>query len=347
MRKRIIFMISFLCTFLFSSRNEQAAMSIPAINAEVQVKQKIHIAPGILMENKLLRVRIVDNSERYNSIFDNFVEGLNGVAVLMHADQRKNIFSTVGMNLEGTHTSPAFGRQKDAWNAPRVAPMQMKQIDSMTVRLTQSAREAAGLNFEIDYHLDGNYIDQTITFWPDIDIEQSDAFFASYMNQVQNTSLYLRRPQKSERPGEWLEVVSAGHGGQGGVFSRPVDPVGKEWHEFLTDNPLLRQSRQQSPETRQATLDAGFSPYTEMAPDHFWVGFVDDYVLLMIFKEPAFGMWISASGSLTTRNPAWDYQFFSGPQKANERRTYHVRAVYKKYQGIHDVLDEVERFLKK
>ena len=48
---------------------------------------------------------------------------------------------------------------------------------------------------------------------------------------------------------------------------------------------------------------------------------------------------------MTARNPAWDYLFFSGARKANEKRTLHVRAVYKKYQGIDDVLSEVGRFL--
>jgi hypothetical protein len=71
---------------------------------------------------------------------------------------------------------------------------------------------------------------------------------------------------------------------------------------------------------------------------------VDEYVLIMIFKEPVFSMWMSASGSMAIRCPAWDYEFNSGSQKANENRSYHVRAVYKKYEGIEDVLEEVNRF---
>ena len=64
-----------------------------------------------------------------------------------------------------------------------------------------------------------------------------------------------------------------------------MDPFGLEWYEFHKDNPLLRQAIQHSPETKKATMDAGFSIYTEKNPDHFWFGFVDDYVLIMIFKE--------------------------------------------------------------
>ena len=66
----------------------------------------------------------------------------------------------------------------------------------------------------------------------------------------------------------------------------------------------------------------------------------------MIFKEPVFNMWISASGSMAIRYPAWDYSFDSGPQQAFERRTYHVQAIYKKFVGINEILKEVDDFLK-
>lgn len=345
MRKYLNLFIPFFCAILVCCQTKHPDMAGTIKSTGESESVKAQNIPGIVLENQNLKVRIVDNGKRYNSIFDHHLEGMNGIAVFMHSVQRKNIFSTVGMNLEETHTKPPYGEQKDVWNAPRVAPMHIEQIDALTVMLTQSAKEASGLNFEISFHLGEYYIDQTITFWPDIDIEYSNAFFASYMNQVQNTSLYLRRPENSENPGEWLEVVSAGHGGEGEIYARPIDPTGLKWHEFQKDNPLLRQAIQHTPETKQATLQAGFSPYTERIPDHFWFGFVDEYVLIMIFKEPSFSMWMSASGSLTTRNPAWDYAFSSGPQKANEKRTYHVRAVYKKYAGIQDILAEVNRFL--
>jgi hypothetical protein len=307
--------------------------------------EKSPCVQGFVTQNRSLKVRVVDNSKRYFSLFDNYVEGLNGIAVLIDSDQRKNIFATTGMNLEWVHTDPPYGKLKDLWNAPRMAPMQIEQLDSETVKLTQKAAEASGLNVEIVFSLRENYIDQSITFWPDKDIESSSAFFASYMNLVQNTSLYLRQPPNSEKPGEWLELASAGHGGGGEVYSRPIDPMGLKWNEFHIDNPLLRQAIMQTPESKAATLKAGFTEYHGV-PDHFWFGFVDEYILLMIFKEPVFNMWMSASGSMAVRCPAWDYSFNSGPQKAFEKRTYHVRAVYKKFDGINDILKEVENYLK-
>lgn len=53
------------------------------------------------------------------------------------------------------------------------------------------ASEASGLNHEIVFTIADSYIDQTITTWPDHDINSSHTFYASYMNQGQNTSLFL------------------------------------------------------------------------------------------------------------------------------------------------------------
>ena len=130
-----------------------------------------------------------------------------------------------------------------------------------------------------------------------------------------------------------------------GVFGRSYDPFGLEWDEHLRENPLLRQSVFETAESRQATLDAGFLPYLSKRMDRFYYGLVDDYVYLMIFKESNFIFWISASGGSTLRQPAWDYEFKTGAQKAGEKRTFHVRLVYKPFKGIDDVLDEVEKFL--
>jgi len=301
---------------------------------------------GIVIEKHPLTVRFVDNSERYFHISDSYAPGMNGIASLIHADQCKNIFSTVGMNLEGTHTIPPAGKLKDVGLAPRVGAIQMEQIDSVTVKYTQVGADVAGLNMEIVFKVGDSYIDQTITTWPDHDIEFSSSFFASYMNQVQNTSIFLRTPGENATDKQWLEIASAGHGADDGigVFGRPYDPYGMRWQDHLKDNPLLRQGIYETPKTKQATFDAGFSKYSSKKMDYFYYGLVDDYLYLMIFREADFIFWISASGSKTRRSPAWDYEFKTGPQLANERRDFHVRLVYKPFVSIEDILEEVDRF---
>jgi len=289
---------------------------------------------------------LVDNSSRFMHINDHYTSGMNGVAAFIHTDQKKNIFSTVGMNLEGTHTYPPAGKTHNLPQAARHANMTIEQIDSLAVRMTQKASDAAGLNFDILFELGNSHLDQTITIWPDHDVDSSSCFWASYMNQVQNTSLFMRTPIDKAGKQEWLELASAGHSASDGigVFGRKFNPYGLTWSDHLIDNPLLRQAIKESPQTRKATNDAGFKPYPSKKIDHFYYGFIDEYVYLMIFREPEFIMWMSASGSMAVRSPAWDYEIKAGPQKAGEKRTYHVRLVYYPFKGIEDVLKKVKKF---
>lgn len=298
---------------------------------------------GIVLERPPLRARVVDNGRRLMHLTDSVATGMNGLASLVHEGLNKNIFATCGMNLEGCRTTPPSGNVAGRAQAPRHAPLSMSR-EGESVILKQTAREGAGLNFEIIFALGESCVDQTITTWPDQDITFSTHFYASYMNQVQNTSLFLHGRLEGEDAARWLEATSPGHGGDGAVFFRPVDPRGKAWHEFLTDNPVRRQKRFRDEAAIQAAEAAGFRPGKLSAPVSFFFGFVDDYVALYIFGEPVFSMWISASGALAVRSPAWDYYVTDGPQRLGERRTYHARLVLKPYTGLEDVLAEVGRF---
>lgn len=255
---------------------------------------------GVTLRSGPLRARVTDNSARHCAPDDGIHRGYNGLASLIHEGQRRNVFAPVGFNYECSSTSPEYGAQKDAWDAPRVAPMTLGQPDEHTARLTQTAVDCAGLNAEIVFRLSDTHVDQSITLWPDRDVESSSTFWASYMNMVQNTSLFVHGALEGEGEKRWLEMTSAGHsGGAKDVFFRSVGPAGKDWHEFLTDNPVRRQAIFQTPETVAATEAAGFRAGRLASFDRFMFGFVDDYVLLWIFREPEGGRvhtWISASG---------------------------------------------------
>ncbi|MBI2497131.1 MAG: hypothetical protein HYV75_04150 [Opitutae bacterium] len=346
--------MSFLCpTALFlwftalglASAARLAAGDVPAAEAAPPADGRL---AGVMLTHGRLRARITDNTIRLNAVGDGLLPGYNGVASLVSTDQERNIFAPAGLNYEIGSTVPKMGRLADRWNAPRLAPMTLEQLDARTIRLTQKGADAAGLNIEIVFHLGEAHLDQTITTWPDADIESSFTFWASYLLLVPNTSLYLRASLKDAPQPRWLELTSAGHNGSGdGTYFRPCDPAGKAWHEFLTDDPLRRQAVFETPASRAATEAAGFRLGEMTSFDNFYFGFVDDHVALWIFRPPANGRFIprlSASGAQALRRPAWDHGILSGAQRAGERRTFHVRFVYKPFAGVDDVLQEVERF---
>jgi hypothetical protein len=301
--------------------------------------------PGVVLERAPLRARVVDNGRRLMPLTDTVAGGMNGLASLIHEGLNKNIFASCGMNLEECKTTPPAGAVAGRPQAPRHAPMALRREGESAV-LTQSAQEGAGLNFRVAFALGDSCVDQTITAWPDHDITYSNHFYASYMNQVQNTSIFLRGRLEGEAEARWLEATSPGHGGDGAVFYRPVEPEGRAWHEFLRDNPVLRQKRFRDAESIAGAERAGFRPGKLAELGGFFFGFVDDYLALYIFREPVFHMWISASGATAVRSPAWDYFVNDGPQRAGERRSYHVRLVHKPYAGVEDVLAEAARFRK-
>lgn len=328
---RSVFVIAAAAIFVISARCRSTEVNLP----------------GIELARPPLRIRVVDNSARYFHLSDTVVTGMNGLASLIHEGQNKNILAYCGMNLEETKTNPPYGALEKLWNAPRVAPMRIERVDPCSVKLTQAAAEAAGLNHEIIFTLGESCVDQTIVTWPDQNIESSHAFYATYMNQPQNTSLFLHGVLQDNGKSQWMELTSPGHGGDGAVFFRPIEPEGKVWHEFLTDNPVKRQGRFRSVQTIAAAEKAGFKAGAIKGFDNFMFGLFDEYVLLFIFAPRAdtrFGMWISSSGALAVRCPAWDYIIDSGAQKAGERRTFNVRLVYKPFIDVNDVLAEVKRF---
>jgi len=309
------------------------------------MKQEI---PGVVLVNDRMRVRVVDNAVRINAVDYSLLPGYNGLASLVYTGQERNIFAPAGLDYESCSTVPRMGKRASVWNAPRMAPLRITQVDARTARLSQRGSDAAGLNVEVTFHLGDSCIDQSITTWPDSDIQSSSTFWASYLLFVQNTSLYLRGRLHHDGETRWLEMTSAGHSGSGsGTYFRPCSPAGKAWYEFLTDNPVTRQAVFETPESRSATELAGFEPGTLESFDNFFFGFVDNYVALWIFRQPPNGRftpWVSASGAQALRRPAADFTIESGPQRAGERRRFYVRFVYRPYEGLDDVLREVAQF---
>jgi hypothetical protein len=301
---------------------------------------------GIVLDNGRLRARVVDNAPRLVHFRDSVDPGLHGLGCLLHRDQNKNVFSACGLNYQVSNPRPAGGK---GIASPRQAPILAERTGELSARLTHRGAEGNGLDTTLDYELRGEAVDQTITFAPSYDIEGFDAFFASYMSQPQDTSIYLRGRLQGDAALRWYEVASAGHVGPHGgdrIYYRTFDPTGKDWHQHRSDQPLRRQKRIADEESVAATLAAGFrmNEPNKCPFGGFYYAFIDDYVFLMIFREPEFYFWLSCSGGGTTRNPAWDYGIRCGAMRAGEKRSFHARLVFKRFAGVEDVLREVAEF---
>jgi hypothetical protein len=298
--------------------------------------------PGIKLQNEFLKIRVVDNSTRYVQIIDTCTHGLNGIASLIDKKQHKNIFTVYGMNLENVRVYPE-PVNFNTWTENENFVLSRANDSSVIMSLR---REDGLINFDVQFTLSGHYIDQTFTVWPGKDLDSLSFFMASKMNQPQNTSLFMRKPASVDPAQPWIEVTSAGHGGQSEIFERPFNPIGMDWFDYLRDNPVRRQAIVQSPESLKSTKEAGFKHYKEKKMDHFYYGFIDNYVYLQIFKEPEFIMWMSASGGIILRMPAWDYEVKTGIQKKGEKKSFHTRLVYKPFVSFDDIMLEVDKFLK-
>jgi hypothetical protein len=301
---------------------------------------------GIILDSGLLRARVVDNAPRLVHFRDEICPGLHGLASLSHRDQGKNVFSACGLNYQVSNPTPRAGKQL---TSPREAAMSAMRTGERSARLTFRGDDIAGLDTAIDFAVAGHAVDQTITVSAPYAVERFDAFFASYMSQPQDTSIYLQGRLQGDPALRWYEVASAGHGGPGGgdrIYYRPFDPTGKAWHEHRRDQPLLRQKRLADDESVAATLAAGFraNEPNKCPFGGFYYAFIDDFVYLMIFREPEFYFWLSCSGGGTTRNPAWDYGIRGGALRAGESRSFHARLVFKRFAGLDDVLAEVAAF---
>ena len=196
------FSVSALPTLLVALSRLSAAAAFGLEKPELRSQP-----PGIKLGKGPLSVRVTTNAERFLSQFDGYVVGYNGLASLRHSGQRKNIFAHAGLNCECASVRPPTGAMEGKWNAPRLVPMTIEKVGRYSVRLTEKGADAAGVNVETTFTLGETCVDMTCTVWADGDVRQIGTFWASYMNQVQNTSLYLRASLEEGAAPRWLEMT--------------------------------------------------------------------------------------------------------------------------------------------
>ena len=262
--------------------------------------------------------------------------GYNGIFAMTVPGRETSAYvpSYAGVNLE--HFFDARGRNSEAhvFFEPRYATMRLERLGDRAVELHQPPTPAYGVEswtrFEVK---EPNYVDFSCRLVPRKEAFEGGfigVFWASYINQPEDKSIYFLAPGATFDKPRWLQLCTQQHDRDSTVLQEN-DPATVAFEEDST------------------SLFNSFSPLRFSEP--FFYGRVRDMVLIYIF-EPNPGLRIahSPSGGGSTPDktdtcPAWDFQLVIPEYEVGAEYALNGRVVYKPWAGRTDVLTEARKFL--
>jgi hypothetical protein len=270
---------------------------------------------------------VVDNTAIDPPIRRRTAARLSGVASLTRTDQAENIYNPVGLNFEHIHDG-TLTVNRDRFE-PRTTPMQLRSIDEHTAELYQPPTPNWKLESCGRYHLlaDGT-IEYTFECIPRADVFKNGyigLFWASYIHEPDDRAIqFIGRTADDPKP-RWVRAVTPAHGKES--THPPTGPV-----LDLKLDPAF-----------SLTLVSGRSAYTYVEPWYF--GVWRDRALVQMFRARD-RVWLAQSpngGSTTSKNPAWDFQWFVPDYKVGEAYGFVMRAACVRYESREQVLTLTQR----
>jgi len=278
------------------------------------------------LETDRLRVVIADN-EAYGS---DHRAGYNGVAELrLKPGDEKNLFvpNYAGLNLEHVFSGDAtsFG-----WNIfePRRSPMELIQRSKRRVELRQEKTEHWPLRSRLVFEVKDDAIDLTYYGTPLEDVWKKHGyigvFFASYIHAPEDMAIQFigrSRPGRGDSQPRWIKHLPEKHG-----VAASHRPAGSQW-----DPPADAGFK--------LTLVTGVSDFEYLYP--FYFGRSGENVFILMFErtrnesELRFAQSPSGGGK---GNPAWDFAYFRRDYAINREFSFRVRAVYRKFTSIEEIV---------
>jgi hypothetical protein len=251
--------------------------------------------------------------------------GYSGVASLTRGD-RPNPYSVVGLNFEHIHDGTT-AVQRERFE-PRTTPMQLRRIDDTTVELYQAPTPNWKLESCGRYHLlpDG-VIEYTFECIPRADLFKNGyvgLFWASYIFEPADRAIHFVGRSVEQAQPHLIRAVTPAHGDQS--THPPSGPMLDL--KLAPDFPL--------------TLVSGRSKYTYDEP--WYYGLTRGMAVVQMFRARD-GIWFAQSpngGSTTSKNPAWDFQWFIANYKVGEAYGFVMRAAYVPFEN-HDQLEKQTR----
>lgn len=261
--------------------------------------------------------------------------GYNGIFDLTSTHQTETLFvpAYAGLNLElffdRANVDPGWLIE------PRRAPMEFRKINDRTAELYQPPTPLWKIENWTRFELvDPYYIDVTFRCIPHeatIDANAFGVFWASYINEPENKSIYFLHHRSSGNPPRWLQFCPQFHGHDSTV-KYAHDPF--QW-DFVPG--ILTQFMYPS-----------LSRMTYAEP--FYYGRFKNMVWIAMFENPESTRFTqSPSGGGDTRTgddtcPAWDFQFICPNYELGKEYQFRCRFAYKQWQGREDVLNEFKTY---
>lgn len=292
------------------------------------VKYSVPAEHHVVLKRGPVTAVVVDNHEVNLPDVPNHRARYNGLAVLKHTDQPRNIFvpSYAGLNFEHIHDGTNLSI-KDNKFEPREEPMELRVIDEHTVEVYQAPTKVHQLESCGRYSIlpDGT-IEYTFECIPRAGNYRNDyigLFWASYIDQPEDKGIHFKaRLAEGSGAGHWTRTVTPKHG-----VSSSHPPAGPL--------PTLKHDPDFT-----LTLAFNRSDYVYTEPWYYGVSHGMAYALMFRKRD---GIWLvqSPSGG-GDGNPAWDFQWFIPHFKVDEAYGFTMRAGYVPFENS----EQVERAMR-
>ncbi|MBM3844843.1 MAG: hypothetical protein FJ405_00975 [Verrucomicrobia bacterium] len=284
------------------------------------------------LETSELRVVVADNQ----AYAPKHRAGYNGVAELrLGGWDKPNLFvpEYAGLNFEHIFSGDAASY---GWNIfePRQAPMELRRSSKRRAELRQEQTQHWPLRSRLVFEVKDDAIDLTYRGTPLQDVWRKHGyigiFFASYIQSPEDMAIQFigrSRPGRGDATPRWIKHLPTSHGT--GANHRPS---GSTWDPAFDEGFKI-------------SLASGFSDFEYLYP--FYFGRSGENVLVMMFEklhdggEMRFAQSPSGGG---TGNPAWDFVYFRRDYAVGREFKFRVRAVYRKFTNVEDIVRLYERW---
>lgn len=308
-----------------------AAQTLSAVTAAAESDAK---SPGVKIQGGDLTAVIGDNREAESG---DHRGGYNGIWSLTSRHQPRSPFVPfyAGFNLEHVFDSSVRVANGEHIFEPRKAPMSVERLSTASARLHQPPTPVTKLESWITFEVaPPDAIDVTLKILPHEKTWKDDLFgifFASYMDEPYNKSLYLTSPRSGDPPRIWHQFCTPAHN----VLSTMLHEKDTCEIDFEPSGAMLYKS---------------FSPVRFDLPLMF--GIVRGMALAFMVDRPD-GVRLTHSPSGGGRwkddsdtNPAWDMQFLVPNANVGQTYEWKVRILYRPYTNREAILEAYEAFQK-